>query len=83
MTMTEINDLLMQINALRDNAGDWTSADVVTCSETLQRMAANLPKLHRIAVAGWESARSMAIAHNGASTERRADDMLKELGEDA
>lgn len=45
MTMFDINDLLMQINALRDNAAYWTSADVETCASTLQRMAANLPGL--------------------------------------
>lgn len=47
MTMFEINDLLMQINALRDNARDWSPADVETCAATLQRMAADLPSLSR------------------------------------
>lgn len=81
-TREGIDALLSAINALVDNAGEWTSADVKEQAQAIQRMSANLPILHRIAVQGWESARHLAIADNHPATERRANAMLCELGDD-
>ena len=50
MTKEQLDELLMAINSLVDNAGEWTSADIKDHASALQRMAANLPTLARESV---------------------------------
>lgn len=47
MTRSQIDELLMAINSLVDNAQHWSSRDTEQHAQAIQRMAANLPRLVR------------------------------------
>jgi len=47
MTKTDVDELLMAINALVDNCQDWSRDAIRTQSQAVQEMAANLPNLVR------------------------------------
>lgn len=79
MTAKEVNVLLEQINVLVDNAGGMAEQEIHAAALELQRLAANLPRLAMSAIAGWESARLLAIAYGAAATEDTADQALAEL----
>lgn len=79
MKESELNSLLEQINTLVDNAGSMPEHDVHACASEIQRLAANLPRLRRTAISGWESARQLAVAFDARATERAAVRALADL----
>lgn len=76
MRASDVNTLLEQINALVDNS----TGDLHDCALEVQRMAANLPRLHRSAVSGWRSLGQLAIAFEARASEHAAIKALEELG---
>lgn len=79
MTKDQLDELLMAINALVDNAPAWSPAAIRKHASDIQNMAAKLPHLHEIALEGWARTRVLAAQTNDESLIVRAHDTLRAL----
>lgn len=79
MTKVQVDELLMAINSLVDNSREWTPDQIAVHASAIQRMAANLPRLHETACSGWRSLQQLSVAYGALRSEDAALDVLDTL----